>query len=148
MSDWETTTVIGNRRTGAGAPQHSQTLRGNSAINAAKRTGGVSSEKKYTTGNLAAKAGQPEGQLMTKVDRSDDIVKPKYIEKHIATNVTNARVAKGLSRKQLASSANVPAKVLDDIENGKAMAKDANPALNQLQKVLGFGLRKKPAPAK
>ncbi|CAG8373279.1 unnamed protein product [Penicillium salamii] len=146
MSDWDTTTMIGNRRTGAGAPQHQQTLRGNSAINAAKRTGGVSAEKKYTTGNLAAKAGQPEGQLMTKVDRSDDIVKPKYIESHIVENVKRARAAKNMSQKQVAAAASIPVGVYAEIENGKAMAKDANPALNQLQKVLGYGLRKKQAP--
>lgn len=80
---------------------------------------------------------------MTKVDRSDDIVKPKYIEDHIVDNVKRARAAKGMSQKQVAAAASIPVSVYTEIENGKAMAKDANPALNKLQKVLGYGLRKK-----
>lgn len=76
MSDWETTTMIGNRRTGAGAPQHAQTLRGNSAINAAKRTGGVTSEKKYTTGNLVCQK-PPECRNTIKIHSNNNPRPPR-----------------------------------------------------------------------
>ncbi|KAJ5336541.1 Multiprotein-bridging factor 1 [Penicillium brevicompactum] len=148
MSDWEPTLKIGRSFNGASAQPREKTLKGNSALNAANRIGGVTTEKKYTTGNLGAKAGAPEGQRMTKVDQADDIVKPPVMDKQIGQNIIAARTNRKLNQKQLATQANVPLTTLQQIERGVALSQVANPVITKLQKVLpGANLRqKKPVP--
>lgn len=85
---------------------------------------------------------------MTKVDRSDDIVKPKVIEDHIVKNIKAARSNSGITQKELATRSAVPVVILQQIESGKALAKDANPVIPKLQRVLGGNLRAKKPPAK
>lgn len=85
---------------------------------------------------------------MTKVDRSDDIVKPKVLDEHICKNIRDARGVKGLTQKQLATQCAVPVVIVQQIESGKALAKDANPVIPKLQRVLGGNLRAKKPVAK
>jgi putative transcription factor len=52
MSGWDETVKIGQRVGGGGGGPREKVVRGQSALNAAMRSGGVlSTEKKYSTGN-------------------------------------------------------------------------------------------------
>lgn len=120
MSDWDTTTRIGQKHKGGATPRET-TIKGGSALNAAQRQGlVVGTDKKYATGNavcdpclfflflvfasphsrlfhnvltiIQAKSLGSDGQRMTMVDRNNEgPVKPKEVGTQIADVIKRRR---------------------------------------------------------
>ncbi|KAF2224124.1 multi protein bridging factor 1-domain-containing protein [Elsinoe ampelina] len=136
MSEWDTVTKIGSKARGPGATQRETVIKGKSALNAAQRSGAVvATEKKFSTSNAANK-GQ-EGQHLTKVDRSEDIVATKKVPDEVAKALQQARQGlknqKGttMTQKDLASKASVDVAFVAALERPGADW----PAMDFVQKI-------------
>ena len=60
MSEWDTVTMIGSKARGPGQTQRETVIKGNSALNAAQRTGAiVGTEKKFGSTNVSHPSPHP-----------------------------------------------------------------------------------------
>lgn len=82
---------------------------------------------------------------MTKVDRSDDIVKPNVIDPEVGKAMATARqnMEPKLTQKDLATRANVPLDIVVSYEKPNSSATPNGEHLAKLEKVLNVKLRGK-----
>jgi putative transcription factor len=168
---WDSVTKIGSKVRGGPSAPKEKVLRGESALNAARRTGSaVVTEKKFTAANqvndppchsdhptlrrkgasrltVQSQKGGAEGQHLTKVDRSEDIVKPKTVGSAVGDAIKKARAEakndKGapMTQRDLAAKINQTPTVLADFERGSAAPNEK--ILSDLERVLKVHLRGK-----
>lgn len=139
MSEWEPSTIIGQRARAGGSGPRANVARTQGQINSARRQGLVLSvDKKYGTTNVK---GDSEGQRLTKVDRETDIIKPKKMDPEVGKAISRVRTEKKLSQKDLATKVNEKPTVINDYEAGRAIPNQQ--VLGKLERALGVKLRGK-----
>ncbi|ETI24883.1 hypothetical protein G647_04253 [Cladophialophora carrionii CBS 160.54] len=139
--DWESVTRIGSkvRGPGSGGVDRERVVKGKSALNAAQRSGAIiGTEKKYSSANTKSAT---EGQHLTKVDRSDEIIKPKTVGHAVGQAIIARRnqILPKMTQKDLANKVNTQASVIQAYENGSAIPDQQ--LLAKLERVLGVKLR-------
>lgn len=139
MSDWDSVTVIGQKARVGGSGPREKVARTQAELNAARRTGSVlGTEKKYGTTNVKS---NPEGQRLTKLDNTDDIVSVKKIDVSVGKAIQQARQEKKFTQKDLATKVNEKPQVINDYEAGRAVPNQQ--LLGKLERALGVKLRGK-----
>lgn len=73
--------------------------------------------------NIVKKEDLPRSSInpSVKLDENDEVLKIKYVSKDISQLVINGRIAKKLTRKDLANKLNLKEDIITNIETGKAI---------------------------
>lgn len=139
MSDWDSVTTIGKKVRVGGSGPRQQVARSSAALNEARRSGAVlSTDKKYGSTNSK---GDPEGQRLTKIDRENEVAPPKKIDASVGKVISQARLEKKLTQKDLATKINEKPTVINDYEAGRAVP--SQQVLGKIERVVGVKLRGK-----
>lgn len=133
MSDWDTVTVIGNRRGPGGGGNRSQ------QINSARRQGvQVTTEQKYGGGGNS----QKQTSLNTmKLDQETEELRHKTVDMNVGKAIQKGRQQKEMTQKDLATKINEKPQIVMEYEQGKAIPNQQ--ILAKMERVLGIKLRGK-----
>ena len=107
------------------------------AIHAQKMSGVIDTEKKIGAGgNKSAQASVGTG--MKKLEESTEVFKHGTVDQSVSKAIAQARLAKKLTQKDLATAINEKPQIIQDYESGKAIP---NPQImNKLDRALGIHL--------
>jgi len=111
-----------------------------SAVTAAKRAGQLSTEKRYGSANSSAHSATT--MSARKLEETDEL-KHNKVDKSLSKAIMQARTAKKMSQKDLATAINEKPQVVAEYENGKAIPNGA--IIVKLERKLGCKL---PRPGK
>jgi len=132
-NDWEPVTITKKK------PDKPVNLRSEQAVNTARRQG-VAVETKTKYGGGANKHG---GAIMNtmKLDNETEVLAHKTVSHDLGKVMMQARQAKGLTQKDLATSVNEKPQVVQEYEQGRAVINQQ--ILAKLERALGVKLRGK-----
>jgi len=114
-------------------------VRSEQAVNKARRTGGeIETKTKYGAG-----ANKHGGAIMNtmKLDNETEVLAHKTVPLQVGKVMMQARQAKGLTQKDLATSINEKPQIVQEIEKGSAVVNQQ--ILGKLERKLGVKLRGK-----
>jgi len=132
-SDWDTVTVLRKK-----APKASQ-MKTESAINQARRQGlAIETTQKFGAGTNKQHVATKN---TAKLDRETEELKHKNITADVARAIQQARQAKGLSQKDLATKICEKPQVVNDYEASRGIPN--NNILGKMERALGVKLRGK-----
>ncbi|KAF9642659.1 ylMBF1 [Thelephora ganbajun] len=110
-----------------------------SDVNEARRTGDVVGTYRKFSGGTNKAHQSPDHQKIAKIDRENEIAPPPKVSASVGKVMQQARMEKGLSRKDCAQKINEKPSVLQNYETGKAVPNAQ--ILSKLERVLGVKLR-------
>merc|ERR1711935_1314024 len=132
--DWNTVTVIGNKRGGAGGGMSKDRQ-----VNVARRQGAaVSTEQKYGAGGNTQKG---TSMNTAKLDAETEELKHKTVDHSVGKLIAQGRQAKEMSQKDLATKICEKPQIVTEYEQGKAIPNQA--ILAKMERALGMKLRGK-----
>eukprot|EP00088_Acartia_fossae_P019130 TRINITY_DN2110_c0_g1_i1.p1 TRINITY_DN2110_c0_g1~~TRINITY_DN2110_c0_g1_i1.p1 ORF type:complete len:166 (-),score=56.72 TRINITY_DN2110_c0_g1_i1:475-927(-) len=134
MNDWDTVTVIGNRRAAAGGSANKE-----KQLNMARRQGmEIATSSKYGGGSNT----QKQTSLNTmKLDQETEELRHKTVDMSVGKAIQKGRQQKELTQKELATKINEKPQVVVEYEQGKAIPNQA--ILSKMERTLGIKLRGK-----
>ncbi|EXJ88801.1 hypothetical protein A1O3_01865 [Capronia epimyces CBS 606.96] len=139
-NDWDSVTRIGSKaRAGGGAAERERVIKGNSALNAAQRSGvAMVAGKKYGSSNTTPNV---EGQRQTKIDRDDNPLPPPKPAKVVGDALAKRRAEMQpvLTQRDLANKSGVPFAVIQGVEKGTVLP--SQDQFGKLERALGIKLR-------
>mmetsp|Transcript_11992 Transcript_11992/g.19527 ORF Transcript_11992/g.19527 Transcript_11992/m.19527 type:complete len:145 (-) Transcript_11992:81-515(-) len=103
----------------------------------AKASGKATSEKKFAAGSNSA-AGNDAGKNHAKLENDSETFAVKKVDASLSKAIQQARIAKSMTQKALATAINEKPQVIQQYESGQAIP---NPQiLNKLDRALGIHL--------
>jgi putative transcription factor len=128
-ASWDEQTIIGKRATSG-----TKTFKTEAELNAARRSGvNITTEKKSSN----------EGQKLAKIEREaeEGIFQQEKVGLSLAKTIQQARQAKELTQKELATKINEASSIVSDYESGKGVPNQQ--VLAKMERILGIKLRGK-----
>ncbi|KAI8875782.1 MBF1-domain-containing protein [Backusella circina FSU 941] len=135
MSDWDTTTTILRKRN----PDKAKVTRSQAELNAARRAGAAVSTEKKVLSN--AGHANTDHRRIAKLDRDNDVAPPPRVDVSVGKAISQGRLAKGITQKDLAQVINEKPQVVNEYESGKAIPNQQ--VLGKMERALGIKLRGK-----